>query len=352
MKYITIPKIDTSIIFNLTIKDGKNNPCVSYSLFEYIKKLNYDLIASYNTLSTTFDTEEMLKYLADQDLMQYYITYKYIFVHFNFYLDLTDIFNSIPIIEALTMPTNIMQHVFTISNDKNINEPLSTIIKNHYLIDDNYENTIFHNTHFEVDNLYDKFIISKKYREKVSLLYIELPKIEYSYNNNNDTNYIKHMLLCLVLITQCQMNQGSCIIKIKYIIYKVIFDILYIYSNIYDNVYLFKPNTSNTSNGYVYLVCKTFHNDTLKYKNVLNYIQHIIIPNIQDIYRHKLNISRIIKNETSYNVNTIIEEFNAILGQQQLEMYGFINNIFNHKNKNDKLENIRKTNLNKLKFKD
>ena len=55
----------------------------------------------------------------------------------------------------------------------------------------------------------------------------------------------------------------------------------------------------------------------------------------------------VIKNNIPYFFLNKIEESNAVIGQQQLEAYDFIINIFKNKNRDEKIESIKRTHIQK-----
>ena len=86
----------------------------------------------------------------------------------------------------------------------------------------------------------------------------------------------------------------------------------------------------------VELVCKTKLMDQLE-QNVKDYL----LDNIE------MSIHSFLKNEVpSYFLNKI-EESNAVIGQQQLESYDQIINIFKNKNKEDKIESLKRNHIQK-----
>ena len=59
------------------------------------------------------------------------------------------------------------------------------------------------------------------------------------------------------------------------------------------------------------------------------------------------NIHSIIENSIPYYFSNKIEETNAVIGQQQLEAYDQIINILKNKNKDDKIEMLKRTHIQK-----
>jgi hypothetical protein len=59
------------------------------------------------------------------------------------------------------------------------------------------------------------------------------------------------------------------------------------------------------------------------------------------------NIHSIIDNDIPYYFSNKIEESNAVIGQQQLEAYDQIINIFKNKNKDEKIEVLKRNHIQK-----
>jgi hypothetical protein len=64
-------------------------------------------------------------------------------------------------------------------------------------------------------------------------------------------------------------------------------------------------------------------------------------------YDNSLNVSYFVKDEIPYYFINKIEEANIIVGQQQLESLDQIVSILKNKNKEDKIETLKKNNLQK-----
>jgi low affinity Fe/Cu permease len=61
----------------------------------------------------------------------------------------------------------------------------------------------------------------------------------------------------------------------------------------------------------------------------------------------KQNIHSFLKNKIPYYFLNKIEETNAVIGQQQLESYDQIINIFKNKNKEEKIESLKRNHIQK-----
>jgi hypothetical protein len=58
-------------------------------------------------------------------------------------------------------------------------------------------------------------------------------------------------------------------------------------------------------------------------------------------------IKSLIENEIPYYFLNKLEESNAVIGQQQLEAYDQIINIFKNKSRDDKIENLKRNHIQK-----
>jgi hypothetical protein len=184
---------------------------------------------------------------------------------------------------------------------------------------------------FDYDKLIDKFIVNR-YNTQFDLLICEFNPSDY-----NDINkYINNILLIFTIIINYQNSNGTCIIKIENIFYKAIIDIIFILTSIYDKVYLIKPSISQITNGDRYIVCKTYTNKPI----LLKQVETQIITRLKETTNVdcRSHISSVLNNEIPYFFLNKLEEINAVIGQQQLEAYDQIINIFKSTNKEEKIE--------------
>ena len=156
------------------------------------------------------------------------------------------------------------------------------------------------------------------------------------------------MILLLAIIIKYQMNQGTCVIKIDNLIYKSVIDVIFILSSMYDKIYLVKPSISNIIKSEKYLICKGFNENFINQHKILLSIEKNLISKMDDnkIMNNK-HINSIIDNELPYYFLNKLEESNLVIGQQQLEAYDQIINIFKNKNRDDKIENLKRLHIQK-----
>jgi hypothetical protein len=161
-------------------------------------------------------------------------------------------------------------------------------------------------------------------------------------NYTNLEYYFKGLVLILLNILIYQSKNGISVIKMDNLFYKPILDFIFFLTGIFDKVYIIKPNTSNIFKNERFLICK-FFNNYIEKQNQID-ILNFFITN----YNSKNGILHSLYNiELPYYFLARIEESNIIIGQQQLEAYDLVINISKNKNKDEKLENIKKNNIQK-----
>lgn len=119
-----------------------------------------------------------------------------------------------------------------------------------------------------------------------------------------------YVQMCYALIMQ--KYKGHFFLKIFDSFSLNIIQLLYILNNLYEKVYIVKPNTSRYANSERYIVCKYFKltdSKSLFYPLLNNISQIKNYKYITSIYDEKLNYYFLIK----------MEEINAVIGQQQIE---------------------------------
>jgi hypothetical protein len=338
MNYYIIPKNNFNIEINLQLTCEKIKPCLSYSLFFYLNDIYTQLFKLED--STNGSGEITIEYVNK-------IVNPFEFIH-------TNVPGSIISVSKVKPDANIFFELMEIFQLFNVNEILSLkhkiniahLTPNHsstnYLLnmlrEDNDDNILCED--FNYNRLFNLFI-TNKYSHKLDLIICEFNACEY-----NDTNkYINNMLLVFLIIIKYQSSQGTCVIKIDNIFYKAIVDIIFILSGLYDKIYLVKPSISNITKGERYVICKSFNFRILEEINLTPAIDEKIIKKINNM--HELSVETVINNEIPYYFLNKLEESNAVIGQQQLEAYDQIINIFKNKNRDEKIETLKRNHIQK-----
>jgi hypothetical protein len=169
-------------------------------------------------------------------------------------------------------------------------------------------------------------------------------KMDFIFYETSSSNYFVSLIQSIIIILRNQKYNGTSIIKIGSVFHKPVVDILYYLSSLYDKVYISKPTTNNVTSFERYIVCKSFlHNEQSMQYLKLNYLKLIIfIKKLEN--KH---IYSILDFDLPYYFKNKIDDLNIIIGQQQLEALDQIITLYKNKNKDDKIENIRKINIQK-----
>ena len=158
--------------------------------------------------------------------------------------------------------------------------------------------------------------------------------------NMQEAMSAKLILAEAIYAISLQKRGGHFILKIFDNFTRFTCELIYLLSMFYERVFIVKPNTSRYANSERYIVCKNFkYHDTSPLKETLKDI-------LEKIKNNKY-INHLFRFDLPYIFTTKLEEINAILGQQQIECIVNTLNLINNKNKNDKLEQLKNSHINK-----
>jgi 23S rRNA U2552 (ribose-2'-O)-methylase RlmE/FtsJ len=191
----------------------------------------------------------------------------------------------------------------------------------------------------EVDNL--KYC-NEKYKNSMNIITAD-GGFDFSIDFNQQEILATNLLLAQVSFAiSMQKVGGHFILKIFDIFTKTTCDIMYLLSSLYKQVYIVKPNTSRLANSEKYIVCKGFK----------QYPEKLINNIIRKYEKLKTSefISGILPVRLDYFYLNKIEEYNAIFGQQQIENITHTLNLISCKNKNEKIEALKKNNIQKCTY--
>lgn len=338
MNYYIIPKNNFKINIDLQFIHDTVTPIISNSLIFYLHDMHNNVSkiensAEYSNGNITID------YISK-------IVNPFEFVHTNvpgstltvskinpethIFFELMEMFNLFNTSEFLLLKKQMSVAHLT-SNYTSTNNLL-------HIFRNNIDDKII-NEEFDYDKLINKFIVNR-YDTQLDLLICEFNPSDY-----NDINkYINNMLLILMIITNYQTLHGSCIIKIDNVFYKAIIDIIFIFSAIYDKVYIIKPSISQITEGYRYIVCKTYNPIQ---PNLLTHVEKQITCKLNENNFKNMHVCSLLKNEIPYFFLNKLEEINAVIGQQQLEAYDQIINIFKSTNREEKIDLLKRNHIQK-----
>ena len=341
MSYYIIPKNNFKVKFNLQLTNEKIEPYISRSLIMYMNDIYNQIFKLHE--SNNCDDDITLEYINK-------IVNPFEFIHSNvpgssisvskvkpdatIFFELMELFQFFNITDTISLKDKINVAHLTY-NYSSTNYLLNTFRE------DNEDNIISEN--FNYNNLYNLFI-KNVYNDKLDLIICEFHSDDY----NDTKKYINNMVLVLLIVIKCQINHGTCIIKIDNVLYKAVIDVIYVLSSIYDKIYLVKPTICNITKGDRYLICRGFNNDFLIQSNLLVNMEERLITklNNNELTSEKY-IYSILDNELPYYLLNKLEESNMVIGQQQLEAYDLIINIFKNKNREEKIEHIKRMHIQK-----
>lgn len=343
MSYYILPKINNNhLLIQPSFTDNfeeYNKPFISHSLYFYYKEIteqieNYHFELNLDSLQTNLETVDDLKKIINP--------YEYIFSkvpgskfsvsklkpNSNLFYDILELSITIDLFDIFEKKD--IQSLIISSNHLDINDCL-TIIR------ENYDNDT---------NIYSEYISTELLKNIKDNSY---DFIYYEYSSNNNNSYDYSIIQMIGIILRHQYNNGITIIKIDSIFHKYIVDILYILTSLFEKVYVVKPNSNNITSFEKYIVCKNYCNnqDMIEYhKKYYHNIQNIL--KWYNDCQKTCYITSLLKSEIPYYFLNKLDDMNIIIGQQQLESLNSIINIMKNKNKDDKIELIKKTNIQKV----
>lgn len=372
MNYYIIPKNNFNFELSLKLTNDDIKPCISFSLIfhltsAYTQLLKLEDITNEKVLTDSIVNDITNEKVINEKVLNEDITIDYVtqivnpfeFIH-------TNVPGSILSVSKVKPDANIFFELMEIFQMFNINDILATKHKINiaHLTPNNTSTTYLLNMlreenndfiiveDFDYNKLYNKFVTNKfvinnpvtnNIDLKLDLIIFEFPQCDYA----NTTQYIHNMLLALIIITKYQANLGTCIIKIDNIFYKAIIDIIFLLSSFYDKILLIKPIISNITKGERFIVCKSFNCGIVENSNIRNKIDEQILTKMNESGTDDKGISSLINDEIPYYFLNKLEESNAVIGQQQLESYDQIINIFKNKNRDEKIENLKRQHIQK-----
>jgi hypothetical protein len=328
MSHYTLPKNNNNI--NICIKYS-NNPCdlyISHSLFSHYNK-------SINEAISLFENEN--EFNESQKII-----HPYDFLHskvpgYNYPVSkLSDNDNSNLFYDfiEMSMYTNIFDFKYNmqsihISNNRSVEENVSQykLFKNLIKMvrsNDNDRHNICNDSNLnELDNL---GIWSKD----KDFIYYELDKVNYDLS----------LISMLAFLFKNQKVGGNAIIKIDHIFTKPTADMLYILSSLYEKVSIFKPTTNAIVSSEKYVICKQFKANPINYNFLFTNID--FIKSASNVY-----IKCLLQEDIPYYFKTKLDDINIVIGHQQLDALDQIISIYKNKNKEDKIEGLKRINIQK-----
>ena len=337
MNYYIIPKNNCNIKINLHITPEQLTPCISYSLIHYLNNI-YTQLFKINDENADIKIDFINKIINPFEFINTNVPGSTISVskvkpESNIFFELIEIFQTCSILDFLSSK-NSMNIAHLTPNYSSTNHLINILREE--------QNDIVINEDFDYETICNLFI-RQQMQTKLDLIIIEFKAVDL----NDVATYIKNMLLTLCIIIKYQASLGTCIIKIDAIFYKPIIDIIFIFSRIYDKVYLIKPSISKITTGERYIVCKSLNIDLIYKTKLMQQVENNICNYIYNFTLNVHNIHSIIENDISYYFLNKIEESNTIIAQQQITANTQIINIFKNKNRDDKIDSLTRSHIQK-----
>lgn len=315
MSYYLLPTKNTVVdIFLDTSETIIEDPYISHSLEHYLKATSEQIKTSFEDASPGYAIDAVEKFIN---------THEYIF---------TKVPGSKFSVSKMKVASEEFYCLLEIMETLNLLEDFENK-KMNIMVHGSQHEAITECIDFLRENNKDNYT-PEHFKHCVDLLYYEL-------NNTTREKYITSAIDTLKNILECQGKDGMSIIKLNSIVDKPILDIIFLLTSLYEKIYIIKPHSSNTCNGDRYIVSKNFK---FSLENIHYYLSEInfILTNRKDKY-----ILSIIKQDLPYYFLNKIEESNLIIGHQQLETMEQVINLLKNRNKEDKIESLKKNNIQK-----
>lgn len=330
MSYYLLPNNNKSnLSFKLETADKENDftPFISHSLFFYYKQLN-------NKLEEIQRQIEPSNNIICNEMLRNIHPYEYIY---------NKVSGSSLSVSKIREKTPIFYDIFEILNTMNVFECfdhsmniLSFGKDKQHVIDcieisrEKYGNDVYHS--FEEINASTIQEISNS----------TFDFIFYETNLTSTEMYINSFIRILLFVIHYLNEKGSIIIKIGETFDKPILELIYILTTIFSRTYIIKPNSSNIITFEKYIVCKGFISNP-----VHKQYSHDLFKILDELNNKKgKKIVSLLDNcQLPYYFLNKLDDLNIIIGQQQLETFNLWINILKNKNRDDKIEIQKRTNI-------
>ena len=315
MSYYIIPKIKNWVVVNPKKNKTENiEPYISCTLYQY-----YNEICNQIHIFLNKNEENAMNY---EEITKIVHPFEYIF---------SKVPGSKFAVSKLKPKTNLFYDFLEISNTLSIFEPYKNkIIQTLHLTKHNHDSIEC----FEMlrENYSDKIICYDEINDDIITLIGE-KKFDFLFFEANLESlhlYFISLIQFTMVILRNQNESGTCLIKVNNIFHKPVVELLYLLSSLYEKVYILKPNSSNITTFDKYIVCKNFQYNPSKARHYkLNYFRLLIfLKKLDNQY-----IESLLDFNVSYHFTIKIKTYPG----------GF----FNQENKEEKIENIKKSNIQK-----
>jgi len=330
MSYYILPKNINNIIVNPQYSNDICRPYISFSLLNYYCQIKEQIVHMFSNENDKSNETENSNNTYD-DAIKIINPYEFIF---------SKVPGSNYSVSKLKPRTNLFYDLFEISNNLNIFESFKQSPINLLHITKNHNDSIecFEQLREGIEDnqiLYDNIDIDTQ---------LESIKFDVIFYETDTTNYFYSIIQIVLIILKSQNNNGVSIIKIGEVFYKPVVDVLYFLSSLYEKVYICKPSTNNVTSFDRFIVCRNFqYNERSSQTLKINYYKLFIFLKKLD----NKHIKEVLDFNVPYYFKNKIDDLNIIIGQQQIESLNQIISLYKNKNKDDKIESIKKNNIQK-----
>ena len=179
--------------------------------------------------------------------------------------------------------------------------------------------------------------LTKKYTHNFDIITAD-GGFDFSGDFNNQEILSQPLILAEILMAiTFQKTNGCFVLKMFDCFTRLSVELIYILCSLYEKVYIYKPNTSRLANSEKYIVCKYYKNTDVNREFLKKLIPHIL--------DNCSTISSLVNFEIPLLFLNKLDEINAILGQQQLEMIANTLSILNHSTQKEKINNLKESNI-------
>lgn len=340
MNYYTLPKINNKIKIEPNVTTNIIKPYISQTLINYYNKL----IEEINNLENVNNNYN--------DVIKIVNPYQYIF---------SKVPGSNYSVSKIKTKSVMFYELFEIFQTTNLLDSFKFDVISSLIVGINYEDSLECLEMLRENYNIDKFFCFFEYNSKLHNNCIEKTKfnfIIYELNNYDTINqYIINLIeLFIIIINQLKEN-GIVIVKINNLFYKPILELIYLINSFFEKTSIIKPNTCDITSFDKYIVLQKFkmnyHDFDLfhSYNKVLNEFITSYYNNMNNKNNNNNNIELKIQNiitiDIPYYFLNKIDDINIIIGQQQLEALIQIINILKSKNIEEKMELLKKNNIQK-----
>jgi hypothetical protein len=333
MNYYTLPKINNKIILDPIINTNIIKPYISQTLLFYFNKI-IEEINELNIENENYD--EIYKIINPYQ----YIFYKVPGSNYS--------------VSKIKTKSMMFYDLFEIFQTTNLLDIFKFDIMNSLIIGENYDDSLECLEMLRENYNIDKFFCFHEYNSNMHNC-IEKTKFNfviYELNNSDNINQYTMNLIELLIIVFNQLKENSTIIiKINNLFYKPILEIIYLLNSLFEKTLIVKPHTSDITSFDKYIILQKLkfnHHDFdlfYNYKIALNEFIKNYRNNLNT--NSEINVQSIINTKLPYYFTNKIDDINIIIGQQQLEALNQIINILKSKNKEEKIEILKKNNIQK-----